>query len=151
MSDSAARVRALAEPLAARLDVELVDVEVRGSGPRRLVRVIVDRKGGVDLSSCQRLSRGLSAALDEADPFPDRYALEVTSPGTGRPLRDRRAFARVEGRDVLVHRSQEGGPVTQLRGTVVGADDDAVLLAVEGQILRVPYEDIRKATQSLPW
>lgn len=152
MNDAVALVRALAEPLVARCGVELVDVQVRGSGPRRLVRVVVDRRGGIDLDACQRLSRELSAALDDADPFPDRYALEVTSPGTNRPLGDRRAFERVAGREVLVHWAQGEDRLTQLRGRVLAADDDAVVLAVGGeQVVRVPYEEIRKATQSLPW
>lgn len=144
-------VRALAEPLVLENDLDLVDVQVKGSGPRRLVRVIVDRKGGVDLGTCQRLSQRLSSRLDEVDPMDDRYALEVTSPGVDHPLADRRAFDRVEGRDVLVHRDAGDGRVLQVRGRVAGTDDEAVVLDADGESVRVRYDEIVKATQSLPW
>jgi len=115
-----------------------------------LVRVIVDRKGGIDLASCQRLSNELSAALDAADPIESRYVLEVTSPGVDYPLTDQAAFSRVEERVVLIHRG-EPGTVSQLRGKVTAADPDAVVLDVEGETIRVPYREIIKATQVLPW
>lgn len=147
----AATVRALTEPLAAAAGAELVDVEVKGGGAQRLVRITVDRAGGIDLATCQRLSRDLSVRLDEEDPIPGRYQLEVTSPGVNRPLRDQRGFARVRGRDVLVHRDAGDGRVLQLTGTVQEAADDAVVLDCEGEIVRVPYDEIVKATQRLPW
>ena len=151
MSGPSETVRALVEPLAREADVDLVDVQVKGSGPRRLVRVTVDRKGGVDLATCQRLSRELSSRLDEVDPISDRYALEVTSPGVSHPLSDRRAFDRVEGRDVLVHRDAGDGRVVQVRGRVAGTEQEAVLLDTDGEQVRVRFDEIVKATQSLPW
>jgi ribosome maturation factor RimP len=133
-------------------------VQVRGAGSRMLVRVVVDRKGGIDLASCQRLAGELSAALDAADPIEGRYVLEVTSPGVDYPLTDQAAFSRVEGRVVLVHRrpesrgnSAESDGATQLRGVVKAADPDAVVLDVGGETVRVPYREIVKATQALPW
>lgn len=144
-------VRALVAPLADQAEVDLVDVQVKGSGSRRIVRVVVDRKGGVDLATCQRLSRQLSARLDEADPIADRYALEVTSPGIDYPLKDPRAFARVEGREVLVHRNAGDGRVLQVRGRVTAVDEEAVMLDADGEQVRVRYDEIAKATQSLPW
>lgn len=149
--DPAVTVRALTEPLLTGADVDLVDVQVKGSGPRRLVRVIVDRKGGVDLATCQELSRRLSARLDQEDPFPRRYTLEVTSPGVNHPLEGQAAFDRVEGRDVLVHRSTSDGRVVQVHGAVLAAEQDAVVLDVGDAPERVPYAEIVKATQRLPW
>jgi ribosome maturation factor RimP len=125
-------------------------VQVKGAGSRTLVRVVVDRKGGIDLTSCQQLSGALSAALDAADPIEGRYVLEVTSPGVDYPLTDQAAFRRVEGRAVLVHRRKDAG-MTQLRGLVTAAEPEAVVLDVEGERVRVPYREIVKATQALPW
>lgn len=152
MADEADRVRDLAAPLAAARGVDLVDVAIRGRGSGRLVRVVVDRKGGVDLAACQALSGELSAALDADDPVAGRYSLEVTSPGVDHPLRDRVAFDRVEGRGVLVHRrgvSQEAPE--QVRGTVLRAGADAVVLDVDGREVPVPYGEIVTAKQTLPW
>lgn len=153
MTEEAQRVRDLAAALADDLELDLVDVEVKGGGSSRLVRITVDRKGGVDLATCQAVSRELSALLDHDDPIKGRYALEVTSPGTDRPLRDRAAFDRVEGRDVLVHRRAEGddAPPAEVRGAVARAEEDAVVLDVEGQDVRIPYAEIVKAKQTLPW
>ena len=151
MTDQVVRVRELAAPLADARSLDLVDVEVKGSGSSRLVRITVDRKGGVDLAACQDLSRDLSALLDREDPIEGRYALEVTSPGTDHPLRDRAAFDRVEGRSVLVHRRGETDVPIQVRGTVARAEEDAVLLDVDGEPVRVPYAEIVTAKQTLPW
>lgn len=144
-------VRQTAAPLADAANLDLVDVEVKGEGPRRLVRVIVDRRGGVDVDACQNLSQRLGARLDELSELDDGYVLEVTSPGVDHPLRDRRAFDRVQGRAVLVHRRRDDGRLEQVRGTVQVAGDDAVVLSVEGATVRIGYPEIAKATQSLPW
>jgi ribosome maturation factor RimP len=141
------RIRALAVPFADAASADLVDVQVKGAGSRMLVRVVVDRKGGIDLATCQRLSRELSDALDADDPIEGRYVLEVSSPGLDHPLTDRAAFDRVEGRLVDV-RLRDEEPV---RGTVSAAEADAVVLDVDGDAVRVPYDEIVKATQALPW
>lgn len=144
-------VREQAAPLVADADLDLVEVQIRGEGARRVIRVIVDRKGGVDLERCTSVSRALSARLDASGGLDAGYTLEVTSPGVDAPLADRRAFDRVEGRAVLVHRTGADGGVAQIRGTVRAAEAEAVVLDVDGTQLRVPYVEIIKATQSLPW
>lgn len=151
MADEEHAVAELARPLATARGVDLVGVEIKGTGGRRLVRVMIDRKGGVELTDIQEVSRELSAALDEEDPVEGAYALEVTSPGVDHPLTDHAAFDRVEGRLVTVRRRTEDGPAPELRGTVAQAEPDAVVLDVDGEAVRVPYTDIEKATQSLPW
>jgi ribosome maturation factor RimP len=128
-----------------------VDVQVKGAGSRMLVRVVIDRKGGISIAACERLSQQLSAALDVANPIEGRYVLEVTSPGVNYPLTDQAAFDRVEGRLVLIHRRAPDGRVEQVRGTVTAAEDDAVCLDTDSEVVRVPYGEIVKATQALPW
>ena len=151
MADPEERIRRLAAPLARDAGVDLVDVDVRGAGPRQLVRVTVDRKGGVSVDDCQRLSRQLSDALDSEDPIEHRYSLEVTSPGTDHPLADQAAFDRVEGRLVLVQHEAGDGRVLQTRGTVTAAGEQSVTVDVDGTAVDVAYDDIVKATQALPW
>jgi ribosome maturation factor RimP len=149
---AAESIRALAETLAEAAGLDLIDVNVKGTGGRRLVRVIIDRKGGVDLAKCRELSTRLSAELDAADPIEGRYSLEVTSPGIDYPLRTRRDFDRVESRTVLIHRrSAADDTVRQVRGTVIAAEDEAVVLMAQDEELRIPYGEIAKATQELPW
>lgn len=143
-------VRDHAQALADTAGLDLVDVEVKGSGPRTLVRVRVDRKGGVELSECQQLSRDLSRLLDEADPIDNRYQLEVTSPGVDYPLRTQRDFDRIEGRLVAVrHRTADGE--AEIKGNVIAAGDAAVTVNADGNEVGIAYADIVTATQALPW
>lgn len=154
MEELTDRVRALAAPLATAGDLDLVEVAVRGSGPGCLVRVAVDRKGGVDLARCEALSRLLADELDRLAGLESGYRLEVGSPGVDHPLADRRDFDRVEGRAVLVHRAagdRDAMNTSEVRGTVRTAEADAVVLDVDGTDVRVPYPEIVKATQRLPW
>jgi ribosome maturation factor RimP len=81
----ARRVHELALAITDRLGVELVDVEIAGEGVRTVVRVLVDREGGVSVEECARVSEMLSRQLDLEDPFQHRYTLEVSSPGLDRP------------------------------------------------------------------
>lgn len=150
MNDVTEVVRGYAEPLAADAGLDLVDVEVKGAGPRTLVRVKVDRKGGVELAECQELSRNLSRKLDDSDPIDNRYQLEVSSPGVNHPLRTQRDFDRVEGREVVVRRRGTDS-ADELKGTVVQAADAEVVLDAKGTRTAVAYADIENATQALPW
>ena len=150
MADPAQIIRDQAAPLADKAGLDLIEVQVKGSGPRTLVRITVDRKGGVDVGTCQQLSRDLSRALDDTDPIAGRYQLEVSSPGVSHPLRDQRDFDRIEGRLVAVRRRHHDA-VDEVKGTVVQAADEQVVLDVEGDRVAIAYADIEKATQALPW
>lgn len=144
-------VREIAHREARIEDVEVLAVELKGQGAHRLVRVVIDRKGGVPIDVCQRISQRLSQQLDVADPIGGRYTLEVTSPGVDWPLGDRAAFDRVEGREVLIHKRGAGDRVEQIRGRVVRARQDVVELNHKGGTVPVAYDDIIKAAQTVPW
>lgn len=149
--DATESLRALAEPVVTDEGLDLVELEVRGSSGSRLVRLRVDRKGGVPLEACQRVSQRLSALLDAEDPIAGRYTLEVTSPGVDHPLRGRRAFERVEGRTVELSRDAGDGRLASVRGVVVSAEEDEVVLDVQSERVGVPYDQVVKARQALPW
>lgn len=150
MEDLRTRLCALTAPVARDRQLDLVDVELGGHGRGRLVRVLVDRIGGVDLGTCRELDRALTPLLDDLDELDAGFRLEVSSPGTDRPLEGRRAYERVIGRSVRVHRVAGLAPA-ELTGSVVSAGDDAVVLAIDGSERPVPYADIAKAVQALPW
>jgi ribosome maturation factor RimP len=151
MSTAADQVSKEAQPLADAAGLDLVDVQVKGAGPRTLVRVIVDRKGGVDLVQCQQLSRDLGDRLDQVDPIPGRYSLEVTSPGVDWPLRTQREFDRVQGRAVRIRRRLTDEQTEEVTGTVAVAEPEAVLIDDKGGSLRIAYDEIVSAKQTLPW
>lgn len=152
MGDTATSpIRDLVDEQARALDVDVIAVQHKGEGSRQLVRIVVDRKGGVSVGTCQQLSRALSRRLDEIDPIGGRYTLEVTSPGVNWPLTDRSAFDRVEGRVVLIHRRTGVDRIEQVRGAVVAAGPDAVEIDDGGTTIAIAYDDIVKAAQALPW
>lgn len=152
MGDTPASIiRDLVDEQSRLLGVDVLAVELKGEGSRQLLRVVVDRKGGISLGVCQELSQQLSRRLDHIDPIGGRYTLEVTSPGTDWPLTGPRDFARVEGRQVLIHRRGTGDRVEQVKGRVVDAGDDAVEIDADGRTVPVAYDDIVQAAQALPW
>lgn len=150
MTDATSIVRDLVDRQARAHDADVLAVEVKGQGSRRLVRVVVDRKGGIPVDVCQRICKELSRQLDAIDPVGARYTLEVTSPGVDWPLTDQQAFDRVEGRPVVIDRRVDGG-VAQVRGHVVGAGETAVEVDDGAAVVEVAYDDIVTAAQALPW
>ena len=134
-------VDALTEPLQA-LGLDLEAVDLTPAGKRRLLRVAVDKDGGVDLDDVAAATREVSRLLDESDVMGEQpYTLEVSSPGVDRPLTLPRHWRRNVGR--LVKVTMRGGePVT---GRVVAADDEGADLDVDGAPQRVGFADVVKA------
>jgi ribosome maturation factor RimP len=129
----------LLEPVAAEHGFDLEDVVVTPAGKRRMLRVVVDQDGGVDLDDIAKVSTAVSAVLDERDAMGGApYVLEVTSPGVDRPLTLPRHWRRSVQRLVAVGIAGVG----QRTGRVVAVDDDGVDLDVEGTPVRVPWADL---------
>jgi ribosome maturation factor RimP len=148
-------VRELA-PAVAGLGLELYDVEVSGQGRGRVLRVLVDREGGVDLDAIADATQAISPLLDS--PTLDAmiagpYALEVSSPGLERPLRTPAHFARAVGETAsLKIRSTDDHAARRVRGVVTAADDSAVELTLEtGDTERFRYDDVAQARTVFEW
>ena len=92
------KITQMVQPIAQESSLELVEVELRPSGKRWLLRVYIDREGGVTIADCERVSRELSRTLDVEDVIDHPYALEVSSPGLTRPLKKKTDFERFRGR-----------------------------------------------------
>lgn len=130
MAASAAALAAGLRPALSDAGVDLEDVTVQRAGRREIVRVVVDRDGGVDLDTVAHVSQ-LVASLLDAEPlstqFAGAYVLEVTSPGVDRPLTEAKHWRRAVQR--LVHAHLAGGDVVV--GRIVSASDTAVVLSLE--------------------
>jgi ribosome maturation factor RimP len=95
----ATQVDELLRPIAARMGLETVDVQIHGEAERTVLRVVMDRpEGGITVEECARVSEQLSRRLDLYDLCPHAYTLEVSSPGLDRPLRSDAEFRRFAGR-----------------------------------------------------
>src|SRR5688572_19785348 len=90
-------LRRILEPVVEREGFDLVAVEVLGSTGRALLRVSIDKPGGITVDHCARMSRAISPVLDVEDPFPGAYELEVSSPGMERPIQRPQDFERFVG------------------------------------------------------
>jgi ribosome maturation factor RimP len=152
-----ARVQELAERVAAAHQVDVLELALRRQGRSRVLSVVLDADDGVEADVVERVSKQLSLELDEADPLPGSYILEVTTPGLDRPLQTGRDFRRQRGHEVEILREASGEqPRTQLRGVVVAADDQVVTLEVDGsqvdgKQVRVPLSDVVRGKVVLPW
>ena len=143
MTASAARLEEHLRPELTAVGYDLEGLTVAAAGKRSVVRVVVDKDGGVTLDDVADVSRTISDVLDRVDEqepglLGASYVLEVSSPGVDRPLTEPRHWRR-NVRRLVTATLREGAPVT---GRVLSADDDAVTLDVDGTPQRLPYTDV---------
>jgi ribosome maturation factor RimP len=144
-------------PVLSGLGLELVDVELAGSGRARTLRVSIDRPskpGAVDLDAITSATQALSPVLDTdeavARALPGPYTLEVSSPGLERPLRTPAQFRWAVGKPVSV-KTRATGVVVRRRGTIVAADDAGIDIDIDGSHERLAYDDIIQARTVFEW
>lgn len=142
-----ARVTALIEPTVAGLGCTLLEVLYRFEG-RWVLRLIIDREVGVTLDDCAAVSAVVGPVLEVEDPIPTGFALEVSSPGVYRPLRKPAHYTQSAGKVakfflapgyLAERRSRE------LRGEILGVEAETVLVAADGETVRLPLAGVRSA------
>ena len=145
MSKSVAEeVLELADPIAKSRGLELVDVEYNKEGEDWILRVFIDKEGGISLQDCQEVSRDLEGQLDAVDPINKSYLLEVSSPGLDRPLKDAEDFERFTGRliDISTYAPVNGSK--EFTGTLLGLEEGEIRIEVEGEELLIPQNKVAK-------
>ncbi len=137
------------EPTAAERGIDVVDVEVVGATKAPCVRVRIDHADEsaptITLDEVTEETEWISTALDELDPIPSSFTLEVSSPGMARPLRKERDFVRFAGETVQLSLVPGEGR-RRYTGTLLGIEDGVVALEVDGERVELPFDDIRKCT-----
>ena len=140
------RVRTIAIPLFIELGLELVDVEFRREANGWILRLYIDKLGGVVLGDCQRVSEELSDLLDIEDLIGHPYSLEVSSPGLYRPLRLESDFLRFVGQRARISTSSAVAGQRRFLGILRGYEEERILLEREdGTIALIPYALIVKS------
>jgi ribosome maturation factor RimP len=143
---TAAAVQRIVEPALERMGYELVLVEYGRERAGAVLRLYIDREGGVNLDDCALVSRDVGALLDVEDPIEGAYHLEVSSPGLNRPLTRERDFIRFAGQRVKVVTALALEGQRTFRGRLEGVEGKDVLLHVEGKSpVRIPLGSIARA------
>lgn len=119
-------MRALAEPLLTDLGFELVDVVFATEYGRKVLRFFIDKPGGVTIDDCTQASRELSTLLDVEDPIPQRYTLEVSSPGLDRPLVKEKDFIRYAGKKVRIKTKEPIEGRRNFKATIDSVGDGSI-------------------------
>jgi ribosome maturation factor RimP len=141
-----ARVRDLAEPILADLGLELVDIEFRRETQGWVLRLYMDRPGGVTLQDCQRVSEELGDHLDVEDVIDHAYHLEVSSPGLDRPLTRDADFLTFAGKAARITTREAVGGQKNFHGRLAGLTEDAVLMDLpDGRRVAIPRGFIARA------
>jgi ribosome maturation factor RimP len=136
----------LVEPVLREQGLELVDLELHPEGHGQILRLLVDREGGIDLEALSRLSRELSDLLDVSEPIHGRYTLEVSSPGMNRPLTKPEHFVRFLGTKARIRTAEPIDGQRNFLGTISAVTAGGVTVRIEsGAETYIPFSNIEKA------
>lgn len=142
------RIREIVERVTARENIELVHVELSG-GRNPILRIFIDKPGGVTIDDCAHVSERVSLILDVEDPIPGQYMLEVASPGLDRGLYKESDYERFAGLLAHVRLSEAINGQRNFHGKLIGLDREgetaAILEEASGTIRRLPLTKIVKA------
>lgn len=139
---------ALLQPVVTGLGLEIWELEYQPGRGNALLRVYIDTRqadGAVTVDDCERVSRAVSEVLDEADPIPGNYTLEVSSPGIERPLRTAGQFAPYVGEQVFVEMVHVVDERRRFKGRLVAAGPETIEVDVDGRRHVLSLNGIRKA------
>ncbi len=148
------KVLAIAERAASREGIEIVDVELLGGGHNRLLRVYIDKPGGVSHADCELMSVQIGTVLDVEDVIPGTggYQLEVSSPGVERKLTKPREFERFIGHKVKVVLREPVESQNHWTGALTGFAGGVVTLEpAPGKTIQFPLEQVQKANLKFEW
>jgi ribosome maturation factor RimP len=140
-------IKAVVEPALTPLDLAIYDV-VLGGG---VVRLVVDRPGGVDIDTLEAVSRAAGPLLDSLPDLPGPYTLEVSSPGVERELRRPEHFAGAVGDTVSVKVEEADGAKARLRGELVAADADTITIRLDDGDRKIALDAIDQARTVFEW
>lgn len=140
----------MVEPIVEQLSLELVSVEYVKEGANWYLRIYIDKENGVDLDDCENASRQISDLLDQADPIPQAYFLEVSSPGIERLLQREKDFVKYSGNlvNVQLYAPMEGSK--KLQGVLGEVTAETLILELnQDKVLEIPRKQI--AQVRLAW
>ncbi len=149
----ASRIEEIARRVAQSEGLELVEVEVKGGGAHRFVRISIDKPDGVTHGDCELVSQQVGTILDVEDVVPGgRYTLEVSSPGVERKLRKAADYERFQGKKAVLTLRDAVEGRRNWEGILVGFENGVIALEAQpGKFISVPFDGVQKAHLKFEW
>ena len=139
------KVEKLILPVLEEMGLELVDLQYRREGKGWVLRLFIDREGGVNLEDCSRVSHQVGDLIDIDDCIPNAYCLEVSSPGLNRPLKKERDFIKYKDRRIRLNTFAPINAQRNFKGTIKDFRDGVLYLETQGIPHEIPLDNIAKA------
>ena len=139
------RIHDLIEPVLDNIGFELVDIEYLSMHGRWVLRLYIDKEGGVTIDDCAYVSNELGDLMDVKDIIDHEYVLEVSSPGLNRPLRRKKDFLRVIGEKVKIRMIKPIDGRRNFTGRIKDFHDDTIYLETEKRIIDLPLSEVEKS------
>jgi len=141
-----AKIRSVVEsfllPYLEKNGFELYDIEYVKEGGSRFLRIFVDKEGGIDVEECTAISEFASARLDELDPIPEAYFLEVSSPGAERPLKTKAHVEKAVGKLVYIKTYEPVGGFKEFEGVLEKFDGNVMTVSMGRKRHEIPYDKV---------
>ena len=132
----------LINPIIKEKNIDLWDIEFKKEGPSYVLRIFLDKDGGIGLLDCEEVSRELSDVLDEHDPIPQEYMLEVSSAGLDRVIKYDAHFLKCQGKNVDVKLFAALDGVKEFTAKLIGHTEENVILEINGSEKELPKNKI---------
>ncbi len=139
------KIEILISPYIQESGMELVDVEFVKEGGNWYLRIFIDKPGGIGIEDCRLISEKIDKLMDEKDPIPQSYILEVSSPGIERPLKKMSDFVRFTGLLAVVSTFAAIEGKKSFRGRITSVQGDSITFEVEGIALTIPFKQVASA------
>lgn len=139
------KLKAIIEPTVTAMGYELWGCQHITQGQHSVLRIYIDSENGITVTDCERVSRQLSAVLDVEEPITSRYTLEVSSPGLDRPLFTLAQYQRFIGNMINVRLQTPVDNRKHLKGLLLAAENDEIVVSVVDKKIVVPLDNIAKA------
>ncbi len=138
-------VRELVLPIVENANIELVDIEYKKEGKDWFLRVFLDKQNGITVEDCKKISRQIEDIIEVEDLIPNRYYLEVSSPGLDRPLKKESDFLRYLGKSIQVSLFSPIQEKRKFTGVIQDFKESALFLDVGEETISIPIDNIASA------
>ena len=145
------RVRAMIHPIVLNEGMEVVEIEYRRESGGWVLRLILDKEGGVTLGDCTRVSQEVGRSLDVEDVIQTPYTLEVSSPGLTRPLKTENDFMKYRHRLIRIKTVNPIENRRQFKGKLLGISENRIEMEMDGGVFQIPLSNVAKANLEIEW